>query len=48
MAIEKLINYLQGSKIKPGPTHRLTATKKAMISNWSQQRHDREIQNTCI
>jgi hypothetical protein len=33
MAIEKLLNYLQSSKIKPGPTHRLTIIKTAMISD---------------
>jgi len=35
MAFEKIKNSLQGSKIKPGPIHKLKTIKRAM--NWTDQ-----------
>ena len=41
-------NELQGSKMKPGPVHKLKTIKRAMNSVWSDHGHDAEIQNSCI
>jgi hypothetical protein len=40
MATEKLKNLPHGSRIKPGPAHKLKTIKPAMSSHCSDHRHN--------
>ena len=48
MAAEELKMNYKTQKLKPIPIHKLKTIKRAMNSDWSDHRQDKEIQNKCI
>jgi len=41
-------DYLQDSKIKPGPINQLKTIKTTVNTDWSDHRHNTNVQNKCI